>query len=67
MDISFAEALDDLCTEIIRRGGDTPREVRVAPRLYDQVAGARRRRPLLLLGLEVIRDENVSGASFRLR
>ncbi|HZP95079.1 MAG TPA: hypothetical protein VFC31_01910 [Candidatus Limnocylindria bacterium] len=71
MDIGLAEALDDLCTEIHRRGDDPMTAVHVDPRLYDLVAGARRaagrRGPLLLLGLELVRDERVATDRFRIR
>lgn len=66
LDITVAEAIDDLCTQILeadRRARPVER-VRVSPRTYDMVADARRAElirgnALLVLGYEVISDDSV--------
>jgi hypothetical protein len=75
MDISMAVILDDLCT-LIRRADDEHRSiyaVHVAPRIYELVAAAKakqhvsRGNPLMLLGLDLVRDETVVPGRVRIR
>jgi hypothetical protein len=70
MDITLAEMLDDLCTAILAHRGTALREVHLTPRLFDLIAAARGRRadgPMLLLGLDAVRDTGVSAERFRVR
>ncbi len=68
MDISLAETLDDVCTEIHDTGDRPMTSIHLAPRIYELVVDARRYlgkdMPLLLLGLDVVRDEGLREARF---
>jgi hypothetical protein len=71
---SVAEVLDGVCTDILRAayGGRPPTRMNVSPRVYELVAAAKaqelaRGNPLMLLGLDLVSDESVTGNSARLR
>lgn len=68
IDVSLAVTLDDLC-RLIQQAADEGRSIEsvpLAPRIYDMVAAARGREylvqghPLMLLGLNLVRDEDVA-------
>jgi hypothetical protein len=70
MDISLAETLDDICTEMHDAGGRPMTSIHLAPYVYELVVTARRHRaagaPLLLLGLDVVRDEELRATRYRI-
>jgi len=74
MDIGFIQTLDNVCSEINEAAGDRRliSSVHVPPRIYDFVATAKSRQhlsrgnPLLLLGLDLVRDEDLAPGQFKI-
>lgn len=68
IDVSFISTLDDACTQIYDAMGDARpvHEIHVSPEFYDAVVEAKRAQhldrgnPLLLLALDLVRDENIA-------
>jgi hypothetical protein len=75
IDISFAVTLDDLCRQVHQAAEDGRRveSVHVPPEIYDSIATAKakqhlaRGNPLLLLALDLVRDEDVPSGSASVR
>jgi hypothetical protein len=75
IDTSFISTLDDACTQIYdaMRDVEPVHEVHVAPALYDAVVEAKRTQhlsrgnPLLLLALDLVRDEDLAPGTASVR